>query len=206
MIQDQDEKGKPIDLKPVINAVGVDPVSGDIWIAVDDELVHYNSTGDRKGETYRTFTAEGTRVAPVSILVEPSRLLLAADPIGVYAFARPDKMGSNPEPKAGGKIGSQAYGETRRSRREARSNLSKTIVSIACEIRGLRFPPLRCAFSQQMLKKWGISFHFGAVEILCILCESCAWSSLNFLLPLALLLCTIPPRITGVVRSQALLG
>ena len=99
VIQDQDEKGKPIDLKPVINAVGVDPVSGDIWIAVDDELVHYNSTGDRKGETYRTFTAEGTRVAPVSILVEPSRLLLAADPIGVYAFARPDKMGSNPEPK-----------------------------------------------------------------------------------------------------------
>jgi hypothetical protein len=49
--------------------------------------------------TYRTFTADGTRVVPVSILVEPNRLLLAADPIGVYAFARPDKLGSNPEPK-----------------------------------------------------------------------------------------------------------
>jgi hypothetical protein len=99
VIQEQDEKGKPIDLKPVINAVGVDPVDGDIWIAVDDELVHYDSTGDRKGTTYRTFTADGTRVAPVSILVEPTRLLLAADPIGVYAFARPDKMNGNPETK-----------------------------------------------------------------------------------------------------------
>jgi hypothetical protein len=99
VIQDQDEKGKPIDLKPVINAVGVDASNGDIWIAVDDELVHYNSAGDRKGVTYRTFTADGTRVAPVSILVEPTRLLLAADPIGVYAFARPDKLGSDPEAK-----------------------------------------------------------------------------------------------------------
>ena len=99
VIQDQDEKGKPIDLKPVINAVGIDPSNGDIWIAVDDELVHYDATGGRKGVTYRTFTADGTRVVPVSILVEPNRLLLAADPIGVYAFARPDKLGSNPEPK-----------------------------------------------------------------------------------------------------------
>jgi hypothetical protein len=99
VIQDQDEKGKPIDLKPVINAVGVDASNGDIWIAVDDELVHYNSAGDRKGVTYRTFTGDGTRVAPVSILVEPTRLLLAADPIGVYAFARPDKLGSEPETK-----------------------------------------------------------------------------------------------------------
>ena len=44
VIQDQDEKGKPIDLKPVINAVGVDPVNGDIWIAIDDELVHFDSS------------------------------------------------------------------------------------------------------------------------------------------------------------------
>ena len=103
VIQDQDQKGKPIDLKPVINAVGVDPITGDIWIAVDDELVHYDATGDRKGATYRTFTADGTRVAPVSILVEPTRLLLAADPIGVYSFARPDKMNGNTETKPGEK-------------------------------------------------------------------------------------------------------
>ena len=103
VIQDQDEKGKVIDLKPVVNAIGVDPKNSDIWIAVDDELVHYDAQGNRKGTTYRTFTYEGARVAPVSILVEPDRLLLAADPVGVYSFARPDKLPSNSEAKTGEK-------------------------------------------------------------------------------------------------------
>jgi hypothetical protein len=92
VISDQDEKGKPADLKPVVNAMGVDPESGDVWIAVGDELVHYDPTGNRKGATYRTFSADGARVEPVSILIEPSRLILAANPAGVYTFARPDKL------------------------------------------------------------------------------------------------------------------
>lgn len=100
VISEQDEKGKEIDLKPVVNAVGVDPVSGDIWIAVGDELVHYDPEGNRKGTTYRTFSPEGARVEPVSIVVEPDRLLLAADPAGVFAFARPDKIDAKPEDKA----------------------------------------------------------------------------------------------------------
>jgi hypothetical protein len=62
-------------------------------------LVHYDRDGNRKGITYRTFSPEGARVEPVSILVEPDRLLLAADPIGVFAFARPDKMPGNSQEK-----------------------------------------------------------------------------------------------------------
>ena len=133
VIQDQDEKGKPIDLKPVINAVGVDPVSGDIWIAVDDELVHYNSTGDRKGETYRTFTAEGTRVAPVSILVEPSRLnsppiLSAYTPLrGLTKWAAIPSQSQRKNRKP-------SLGRNPPVPPRSRSNLSKTIVSIACEM------------------------------------------------------------------------
>jgi hypothetical protein len=92
VIWEQDQKNGGANLKPVVNAIGVDPDSGDIWIAVSDELVHYDREGNRKGVTYRTFSPEGARVEPVSILVEPDRLLLAADPIGVFAFARPDKM------------------------------------------------------------------------------------------------------------------
>jgi hypothetical protein len=99
VISDQDEKGKPVDLKPVVNAMGIDPESGDVWIAVSDELVHYDNLGNRKGATYRTFSAEGARVEPVSILVEPERLLLAADPAGVFSFARPDKLTPAPEEK-----------------------------------------------------------------------------------------------------------
>lgn len=100
VIWEQDQKSGAADLKPVVNAIGVDPDSGDIWIAVSDELVHYDRDGNRKGTTYRTFSPEGARVEPVSILVEPDRLLLAADPVGVFAFARPDKMSGNTEEKA----------------------------------------------------------------------------------------------------------
>ena len=90
-ISEQDEKtGAPI-FKPVINAVGVDPQSLDVWIAMDDELTHFDREGSRRGETYRTYTAEGERMVPISIIVEPDHLILAADPIGVYVFPRPDK-------------------------------------------------------------------------------------------------------------------
>jgi len=90
-ISEQDEKtGAPI-FKPVINAVGVDPQSLDVWIAMDDELTHFDREGSRRGETYRTYTAEGERMVPISIIVEPDHLILAADPIGVYVFSRPDK-------------------------------------------------------------------------------------------------------------------
>jgi hypothetical protein len=90
-ISEQDQKpGAPI-FKPVINAVGVDPQSLDVWIAMDDELTHFDREGSRRGETYRTYTAQGDRVVPISILVEPDHLILAGDPVGVYLFPRPDK-------------------------------------------------------------------------------------------------------------------
>ncbi len=108
VISDQDEKGKPVDLKPVVNAMGIDPVSSDIWIAVGDELVHYDSLGNRRGATYRTFSAEGARVEPVSILVEPDRLVLAADPAGVYVFSRPDKLTPAEDEKPADKTGSKS--------------------------------------------------------------------------------------------------
>lgn len=98
-ISEQDEKtGAPI-FKPVINAVGVDPQSQDVWIAMDDELTHFDREGSRRGETYRTYTGEGERVVPISILVEPDHLILAADPIGVYVFPRPDKAPGIPPEK-----------------------------------------------------------------------------------------------------------
>jgi hypothetical protein len=90
-ISEQDEKTVAPIFKAVINAVGVDPQSLDVWIAMDDELTHFDREGSRRGETYRTYTAEGERMVPISIIVEPDHLILAADPIGVYVFPRPDK-------------------------------------------------------------------------------------------------------------------
>jgi hypothetical protein len=90
-IWEQDQKPKPGTFRPVVNAIGVDEQTFDVWVAIDDELTHFDHDGGRVGETYRTFTADGERMAPTSMIVESNRLILAADPIGIYAFPRPDK-------------------------------------------------------------------------------------------------------------------
>ena len=128
VIWEQDQKGAAADLKPVVNAVGVDPASETSGSPSATNWCTTIRTGNRKGTTYRTFSPEGARVEPVSILVEPDRLLLAADPVGVFAFARPDKMSGNAEEKAAEKSEKQACAE-------ACGALTETIVSIACAIR-----------------------------------------------------------------------
>src|ERR1700733_13634578 len=77
--------------KPVINAFGVDPVSQEVWAAIGDELSRFDKDGLLVG-SYRTATGNGTRLEPSAILIEPDRILLAADPLGVYEFAMPDKQ------------------------------------------------------------------------------------------------------------------
>ncbi len=88
-IQRQERGGTPA-LKPIVTAVGVDPMTQEIWVALGGLLVHFDREGNRRG-TYRTFTPEGARLEAVAILIEPARLLLAADPLGIYEFLRPDK-------------------------------------------------------------------------------------------------------------------
>ncbi len=81
------------DGKPIITAVGVDPLTKDVWEAVGDTLVHFDSDGARE-EMYYLLLTDGATLKPTSILVEPNRLLIAADPWGIYEFPRPDKPSS----------------------------------------------------------------------------------------------------------------
>jgi hypothetical protein len=87
----------PPALKPTFDAIGVDPATQDVWAAIGNALLHFDKDGSRRG-TYRTFTKEGARLEPKAILVESDRLLLAADPLGIFEFARPDKMPLNLPP------------------------------------------------------------------------------------------------------------
>lgn len=89
-IQRQDERGGTPAIKPTIRAVAVDPDTRHVWLGVGGLLVHCGSDGARLN-TYRIFTAEGVRLEPVAILVERDRILVAADPLGIYEFPRPDK-------------------------------------------------------------------------------------------------------------------
>ncbi len=79
-----------VSVQPVIGAVGVDSATQQVWASIGNSLVQFDKDGSRL-LTYRTVTQDGVRVQPTAILIESDRLLLAADPIGVFDFARPDK-------------------------------------------------------------------------------------------------------------------
>jgi len=86
------EKGGEVSKeKPDIGALAVDTEREQLWAAVADELIWFDKDGNRRA-SYRTATPEGARIEGHAILVEPNRILIAADPIGVFEFARPDGM------------------------------------------------------------------------------------------------------------------
>jgi hypothetical protein len=90
-IKRQDEKGGAAPrMKTVINAFAVDPVTQQFWLAMGNVVLHLDREGAQLA-AYRAFTAQGVRLEPVAILVEPTRLLFACDPLGVFEFPRPDK-------------------------------------------------------------------------------------------------------------------
>lgn len=74
--------------KPGINALAVDPATQEVWAAISNTVLVFGKQGKRRA-AYRTFTPEGARLEPRTILVEPERILLGADPLGIFAFARP---------------------------------------------------------------------------------------------------------------------
>lgn len=87
------------DDKPVITAVGVDPVSRDIWAAIGKVLVHFDQNGGYLGE-YFIATPEGAPLRVSAIIVEPDRLLVASDSRGIYEFTRFDHKSSHASVRA----------------------------------------------------------------------------------------------------------
>jgi len=78
-------------LHPSVTALGVDPVTQDMWVAMGTQLLHFDKDGARRG-TYRSYAPDLQRVEATSILVEPDRLVISSDVIGAFAFPRPDKQ------------------------------------------------------------------------------------------------------------------
>jgi len=89
-IQRQEKRPEPPSLQPILTAFGVDPVHGDVWIALHNTLLHFDKEGNRRSE-YQIYTKDGARIEANVLLVEEDRLLIGADPLGVYEFARPDR-------------------------------------------------------------------------------------------------------------------
>jgi hypothetical protein len=89
-IEHEEKRTEPPSLQPILTAFGVDPVNGDVWIALHNTLLHFDKEGNRRSE-YQIYTKDGARILATVLLVEEDRLLIGADPIGVYEFARPDR-------------------------------------------------------------------------------------------------------------------
>jgi len=89
-IERQEKRSDPPRLLPVLTAFGVDPVHGDVWVALHNTLLHFDSEGNRRSE-YQIYTKDGARIEANVLLVEENRLLIGSDPLGVWEFARPDR-------------------------------------------------------------------------------------------------------------------
>jgi hypothetical protein len=52
--------------------------------------LHFDKDGNRRA-SYTMYTPKGARLEMNVILIEPDRMLIGSDPLGVYEFDRPDK-------------------------------------------------------------------------------------------------------------------
>jgi hypothetical protein len=86
----QEKHQKSPAFKRILTAVGIDPVNGEVWMAVGNTLLHFDKDGNRRA-SYQLYTPEGARLEANTVLIEPGRLIIGGDPIGVYEFDRPEK-------------------------------------------------------------------------------------------------------------------
>lgn len=80
----------PVVFRAILTAFGVDPANGDVWMGLHNMLVHFDKDGIRRSE-YQIYTPKGKPLDASVILVEPERLLIGSDPLGIYEFHRPDR-------------------------------------------------------------------------------------------------------------------
>ena len=86
----QEKHQKTPTFKRVLTGVGIDPLTGETWMAVGSLLIRFDKEGSRRA-SYKLYTPEGARLDAQTILIEPDRLLIGSDPLGIFQFDRPDK-------------------------------------------------------------------------------------------------------------------
>src|ERR1700674_2272999 len=89
-IDRQERRGDVRVFKRVATAAGVDRASREVWIALQNTLLHFDKEGNRRA-SYQLYTPQGARLEADIILVEKDRLIIGSDPLGIYEFERPQK-------------------------------------------------------------------------------------------------------------------
>jgi len=89
-IERQEKRGDAPMFKRILTAVGVESATGEVWMALGNNLLHFDKEGNRRA-TYKIYTPQEARLEANTILVEKDRLIIGSDPLGIYEFERPDK-------------------------------------------------------------------------------------------------------------------
>ncbi len=84
----QEHGGAP-QLKPTVGAVAVDPQTGEMWLGIGGHLLRFAPDGQARG-SYRIYTRDGARLEASAILIEPRRILVASELLGIFELPRPD--------------------------------------------------------------------------------------------------------------------
>ena len=92
-IERQEQRTKEPSFRRVLTAIGVDRSAGEVWMALNNSLLHFDNAGNRRA-TYKIYTPQGARLEAKTILVEKDQLIIGSDPLGLYLFDRPDKRNS----------------------------------------------------------------------------------------------------------------
>jgi DNA-binding beta-propeller fold protein YncE len=89
-IERQEKRGDSPVFRRILTAVGVERTSGEVWMALGNNLLRFDKEGTRRA-TYKIYTPEGARLEANTILIEDNRLIIGSDPLGLYEFERPGK-------------------------------------------------------------------------------------------------------------------
>jgi hypothetical protein len=81
----------PASSKLAIQAFAADPESQETWIAVSDQLVHFDRDGNRRA-AYRLSTAAGASIQPTAMLIEHARILIADQELGIFDFPLRERL------------------------------------------------------------------------------------------------------------------
>jgi hypothetical protein len=89
ILRQEKKSGAPV-FKRVLTAIGVERDTGEVWMAVGNNLLRFDKEGTRRAG-YKLYTPDGARLEANMILVQKDRLMIGSDPLGIYVFERPDK-------------------------------------------------------------------------------------------------------------------
>lgn len=89
-IERQEQKTKEPFFRRVLTGLGVDRSNEEVWMALNNNLLHFDSAGARLA-TYKIYTPQGARLEANTVLIQKDQLIIGSDPLGLYLFERPDK-------------------------------------------------------------------------------------------------------------------